>query len=909
MVKHRLGHYMGYCLLLFSSICTKAQYVLQGRVINMHREPVVNATIKLKDSAKGLPRLFAISNALGQYKIKVPANNHSRWLECSLLGYLDNSLLLPSPQDATLQQNIVLLDDTAVLPEINVYSIPTVTISGDTTSFRVDAFKKGNELNVSDLLNVIPGFSVNNGRISYNGRSVTKVLVEDDDLFGNDYNTITQNLSPRGIEKIQLIENYNDKTYLSNRLKKGDELVLNLKFNRKYLYHLIASNEAGLSFSPVADFFKIRQNLVSLIPRIKSVTTANFNNTGLLASEILGTAFNIPELSKYRKDAINFDLAPRFYAGGGMQIPDIASPVIPKNRMINNYTSVITNNTLYKVSKKWQLKSIFQYYRDAFHQQQDKITDYTVSGSNLKVFSSQFLQKQLPVFNAATEAVYAPSAYTQLVYKAGYLTQSENDSLYDDRQSLATYTSNHSTSRRFQQQLGFSFAIDSSHIIDIRGFQNIESSLQLPLLYPAYLYAAFTNDTTSEQLGSSIQSKINEYTFQVKITGQQRKTNWSVEIWHTLSHAAFNSEASLYKAGAATSLSDPLLLNKNSLDSRISGAIFAYNTPLSHILYLRTNQQVETGQLRLHDGSLPATQFYTHYLPSVNLNFSYNKTNTLNFGMDVKNKLPQLYNLSNGYVFYTGNTILQGNSNLQPGVSHSASISYSYSEMVRHKLLFLSRIAFSSDPVLYITHTMPSIYYTQNDLMPSNKKMTVLTLVAMADKYIPAFKSQLRLEFQQNRFHTFYNINNQAGNIDLTGTTIGSRIKTLLTGELIASYYFKATFNTQFFDKGFAIQRKNNSRTFTHTAELVYHLNKKWTFNTKYQYVRQRISMQAYNIHLGDVSVKYQAIRDRLSLMLSGNNLLNNGHFSTVNFTSYSINTQDIYLLCPYWMLHVTLEF
>lgn len=908
MAKRLLWRFIGFSLLLCSCIFAKAQYVLQGRVLNIQNEPIVNASIKLKDSAKGLPRFFAISNASGQYQIKVPSDNRSRWLECSLLGYRNNSLWLQSPQGTILHQDIILIADTANLPEINVYSIPPVTVSGDTTTFRVGAFKKGNESNVSDLLNVIPGFTVTNGRISYNGRPVTKVLVEDDDLFGNDYNTLTQNLGPRGIEKIQLIENYNDKTYLSNRLKKGDELAVNLKFNRKYLYHLIASNEAGLSFSPAADFYKIRQNLVSLIPRIKSITTTNFNNTGLLASEILGTAFNIRELAQYRKDAVNFDLAPRFNAGGETQFPDIASQVIPKNRMVNNHTSVITNNTLFKPSKKWQTKTVLQYYRDVFGQQQDKITDYTVSGSNLKIFANQFLKKQLPVFNAATEIVYSPTTHTQVIYKAGYLTQSENDSLYDDRQSLPTYTTNNNASGRFQQQLGFSFAIDSSHIIDIRGFQNIETSHQMPVLYPAYIYADYTHDTTYSQLGSSVQSRNDEYTLQAKITGQQRKMNWSFEIWHTGNHAFFNSGATLLNPGASYSLSDPTLLNRASLNSSLSGAVFAYNAQVSRILYLRTAQQFETGQLRLQGSNLPLTKQYTHYLPSLNLNFSLNKANTLNIGMDVKNKLPQLYNLSDGYVFYTGNTILQGSNNLQPGISRSTSISYSYVEMVKHKLIFLSRIAYSSDPVLYISNTAPTTYYTQSRLIPSDKKMTVLTLLAMADKYIPAIKSQLKLEFQQNRFHTFYNTNNQEGNIDLTGTSVGAKIKTLLTGELIASYHVRAAFNTQFFDRGLAIERKNSSRTFTHTAEMVYQPNKKWIFDVKYQFIRQNLNAQVYGIQLGDVSVKYQAVRDRLSLMLSGNNLFSNRHFSTVTFTTYSINTQNFYLLRSFWMLHVTLE-
>jgi hypothetical protein len=186
MVKYRI------CLLLLCSIYllanTKinAQYVLQGQVSDARKAPVASASIKIKDSARGLPRFFAISDKEGKYRIRLPAGNKQFWLECSLLGYRNVSFVLPVPAGPVQLKNILLTADTADLPAINVYSIPPVTVSGDTTTFRVDAFKKGNESNVGELLNVVPGFSVNNGRISYQGRAVTKVLIEDDDLFGSD---------------------------------------------------------------------------------------------------------------------------------------------------------------------------------------------------------------------------------------------------------------------------------------------------------------------------------------------------------------------------------------------------------------------------------------------------------------------------------------------------------------------------------------------------------------------------------------------------------------------------------------------------------------------------------------------------------------------------------------------------
>jgi hypothetical protein len=50
------------------------------------------------------------------------------------------------------------------------------------------------------------------------------------------------------------------------------------------------------------------------------------------------------------------------------------------------------------------------------------------------------------------------------------------------------------------------------------------------------------------------------------------------------------------------------------------------------------------------------------------------------------------------------------------------------------------------------------------------------------------------------------------------------------------------------------------------------------------------------------------AIKDRLNITLSGNNLLTGNRFNSVTFTQFSINTQSIDLVRPYLMVQASLE-
>ncbi|MDB5210784.1 MAG: hypothetical protein JWQ30_1611, partial [Sediminibacterium sp.] len=714
----------------------------------------------------------------------------------------------------------------------------------------------------------------------------------------------------KGIEKIQLIENYNDKTYLANRMQKGSELVVNLKFDRKYLYRIIASNEAGLSISPATDFYKIRQNIVSLIPRIKFITTTNFNNTGLLATEILGTAFAIPELAMLRKDGISFDLLPRLSAGAVEQLPDISSQIVPKNKMTANHSSVITNNGMYRASKKWLFKSIFQYYRDAFEQKQLQTQDYSVSGTNLIVTNTQVLHKEMPVMNASFESIFSPSAATQLVYKANLNTLNEKDSLDEFKQSLNTYTVYKNRSTRFHQQLGFSFGVDSNRIIDIRAMHITEHSRQLPFIYPANIYKAFTQDSLLGFIASSIQTDHTGYELQAKITTRRKKSSWSFELLHTIDNLQLNSAVTLLKKDTVKELTGNSLRNDAALMTYISDIIFSYNAAISRKIYLRTSNRFETGRLLFNNHtSYEQGRSYNYYLPSYSLSFSLARNKNIGLNIDYKSKLPGIYDLSSGYVFATGSSIIRGDSTLQFGVSKTLSLSYSYAELVKKKLMWNLICFYSSEPVLYLAERNPEVFYSTTNKFISNKDVTIFGLTSTASRYVSAIKSQLGFDMQVNSFRTFYSTKNQSGPIVLSSFSPTIKCKTLVTGNFTAGVSVKASFFSQVFNKNQPGERKNTSQAFTYTAELVYRAGASFTFNTHYQYIEQRQAQKKYSLHSAEMAVKYIAVKDKLHFLLSANNIFTGNYFNSASFSQYSINTQSIDMIRPYLMLHATWEF
>jgi hypothetical protein len=105
-----------------------------------------------------------------------------------------------------------------VLPEINIKGNAMVAKRrGDTLIFSADRYKKADAIRLEQLLSNVPGFQVDaNGRISFNGKPIQRLMLDGDDLTAENYQLISRNLRSLLIDSIQVLENYNQ-----NRLLKG----------------------------------------------------------------------------------------------------------------------------------------------------------------------------------------------------------------------------------------------------------------------------------------------------------------------------------------------------------------------------------------------------------------------------------------------------------------------------------------------------------------------------------------------------------------------------------------------------------------------------------------------------------------------------------------------------------------
>ncbi|SFH29523.1 outer membrane beta-barrel protein [Pedobacter insulae] len=86
-----------------------------------------------------------------------------------------------------------------------------IKIKGDTTEFNAGSYTIQPNDKVEDLLRKLPGIQVDkDGKITAQGKTVPKVLVDGEEFFGDDPTLVTKNLRADMVDKVQLYEKKSD---------------------------------------------------------------------------------------------------------------------------------------------------------------------------------------------------------------------------------------------------------------------------------------------------------------------------------------------------------------------------------------------------------------------------------------------------------------------------------------------------------------------------------------------------------------------------------------------------------------------------------------------------------------------------------------------------------------------------
>ena len=207
-----------------STVAFSQQSSLNGFVKDtVENRQLQHAVVSLLRSSDSVLVRFTRTSAQGEFNLTdLPAGKYVMLI--TFPKFADYADLITLEEGKQLRLGALPLTPASVLmKEVIVRVNNTMRIRGDTTEFTADSFKVREGATVEDLLQQIPGMTVNSkGEITAQGKRVDKVLVDGEEFFGDDPTIATKNIGAKAVDKVQVFDTKTEQDQLKGIGASGD---------------------------------------------------------------------------------------------------------------------------------------------------------------------------------------------------------------------------------------------------------------------------------------------------------------------------------------------------------------------------------------------------------------------------------------------------------------------------------------------------------------------------------------------------------------------------------------------------------------------------------------------------------------------------------------------------------------
>lgn len=195
-------------------------------------EPVGMATVQLLALPDSSFLMGATTDGKGYFELDSRLNLGGYAVKVSFVGYGDEYANFTVARDTRRIRldSIRLKTDALLLKEAVVEAqMAQVQVVDDTVVFNAEAFRVPEGSALEELIRKLPGYEVaDDGTVTYNGQTVSKILVDGKEFFSNDKSIAMKNLPANMVKKIKSYEKKSDLAEVTGIDDGEEELVLDL---------------------------------------------------------------------------------------------------------------------------------------------------------------------------------------------------------------------------------------------------------------------------------------------------------------------------------------------------------------------------------------------------------------------------------------------------------------------------------------------------------------------------------------------------------------------------------------------------------------------------------------------------------------------------------------------------------
>jgi len=724
-----------------------AQSTISGHILNQSGDTLGFATVKFKPDSLSPTIIYSIADSKGMFRLIIPQSYLQGILEISRVGYKTSFIDLKLISREILLSPKLTAQDSQ-LPEIVIKVEQPIKISGDTTTFQTEAFKRGNENNLTKLLLNMPGFHLEeNGKISFNGKLIDNILIENDDLTGSNYEMIAKNLSVRGIDKIEIIKHYTDPQNITSRLSNSNKQVLNIKFKKNLINKTFGNIEGDIG-TPLK-YYDLNGQAISLLNKLRLVSFFRTNTIGDTYSRLINKNKS-PDL---QEEDVN-DLTNLLAAKNSpiVSIDDITNPVEQQNDIFSNNTTTSSINFFSKPFKNFFLNGSSNFISD----------DYSKSTNTSETL---FLFPQTIAINENKNARFKTCSFENILslnYMSNFKNQlslvlkSINDNM-NNRGAGALQGKNYlenaiASNNWYNGKFSYNHLIGNNSALS---FDVLYSCNNLPGNY-------FVAPSNYDSFFFKNPSDIYQSEYQ-KFTSVMGHINFIKKYRHhniTLTLSSEKNESSLVNTIKANSTSgNAITLNPDSTNNSILydeeiklkvGDVWKLNNVLSfsanlYVLYFKNSLGLNNHQ----------SLYRYKLLPQISATCNFSKIDQLSLSFGTQNKMPVQKSLGSGFDITGLTTIGKGYDSLNTSVGYSEQVFFSHIDFLKRRFLFFSGITFQQTPCLYLPNQFPTQFFTVNENVATDKYMKAIFFFLNADKYFGGMKYKISFHGNLSAFNNY----------------------------------------------------------------------------------------------------------------------------------------------------------
>ncbi len=250
------------------------------------KSPLINATIRILQQRDSSYVAGGMTDAQGRFSIGADAGNYI--IEATYLGYHTEVKPVKIGRRTMVADTIMMRANTIVLDEAEVVGVKTdVKVMQDTVEYNAGSFKTQPNAVVEDLLKRLPGVEVDSdGKITAQGKEVSKILVDGKEFFSDDAKVASKNIPVDIVDKLQVIDRKSDLARLTGVDDGEEETVINLTVKKGMKQGWFGNVTAGYGTDDrYAGNFMVNRfvndNQFSILGNVNNINDPGFTNPGI----------------------------------------------------------------------------------------------------------------------------------------------------------------------------------------------------------------------------------------------------------------------------------------------------------------------------------------------------------------------------------------------------------------------------------------------------------------------------------------------------------------------------------------------------------------------------------------------------------------------------------------------------